>query len=181
MPRRGFLAIGAMFVAIGAVLSVFGRLLGGQAPATAGSGVPIAVPQPSQTVPPVPAGADLGIPGVTPLIIPNADFYQIDTRLGTPHIDAATWSLRIHGMVDREVTLNYQQLLAHAARRALHHDRVRLQRGRRPSRGQCQVDGRQPQLRLAMAGVQAGCDPTGRSFVRPVDGRFSDGPPVRRG
>jgi DMSO/TMAO reductase YedYZ molybdopterin-dependent catalytic subunit len=109
MPRRGFLAIGATFVAVGAVLAVVGRVIGGQEPVP--NTGPIAVPAPGQTVPPVPSGADLGIAGVTPLVVPNDDFYLIDTRLTTPHLDVATWSLRIHGMVDREVTLTYDQLI----------------------------------------------------------------------
>jgi DMSO/TMAO reductase YedYZ molybdopterin-dependent catalytic subunit len=110
MPRRAFLAIGATFVAAGAVLSVIGRFLGSQVPAQATT--PVAVPEPARTLGPVPSGADFGIEGLTPIVIDNDDFYQIDTRLGTPQIDASTWSLRIHGMVDNEVTLTYQQLLA---------------------------------------------------------------------
>jgi DMSO/TMAO reductase YedYZ molybdopterin-dependent catalytic subunit len=111
MPRRSFLAIAGMFIAVGAVLSVIGRFLGGQSPASPGTG-PIAVPQPEQTVAPPPTGADFDVPGITPIVVANDAFYQIDTRLGTPHIDQTTWSLRIHGMVDREVTLTYDQLVA---------------------------------------------------------------------
>ena len=70
------------------------------------------MPQPGQTVPPPPTGADFDVPGITPIVVANDAFYQIDTRLGTPHIDQTTWSLRIHGMVDREVTLTYDQLVA---------------------------------------------------------------------
>jgi len=110
IPRRGFLAIAGTFVAVGAALAVVGRVLGGQEPATAAT--PVSVPRPSQTLPPVPASAELGVPGLTPIVVPNDDFYQIDTRLSTPRLDASTWSLRIHGMVDREVTLTYAQLLA---------------------------------------------------------------------
>jgi DMSO/TMAO reductase YedYZ molybdopterin-dependent catalytic subunit len=110
LPRRGFLVIGATFVAVGAVLSVIGRYLGGAEPAAPAN--PVAVPPPSQTAPPLAPGTDFGIEGVTPIVVPNADFYQIDTRLGAPHIDPATWTLRIFGMVDREVTLTYEQLLA---------------------------------------------------------------------
>ena len=110
MPRRAFLVIAGTFIAVGGVLSVIGRVLGSQVPVQPGP--PVAVPPPQQSVPPLPAGADFGITGLTPIIVPNDDFYQIDTRLGTPELDASTWSLRIHGMVDNEVTLNYAQLLA---------------------------------------------------------------------
>jgi DMSO/TMAO reductase YedYZ molybdopterin-dependent catalytic subunit len=110
MPRRALLAMGATFVAVGAVLSVIGRVLGGEVPEpTTAPGV---LPLAQQTVPPVPQGADLGISGLTPVVVANDDFYLIDTRLGTPRLDASTWSLRVHGMVDREVTLTYDQLVA---------------------------------------------------------------------
>lgn len=46
------------------------------------------------------------------LITPTADFYRIDTALRVPVVDAASWKLRISGMVDRELTFTYDQLLA---------------------------------------------------------------------
>jgi DMSO/TMAO reductase YedYZ molybdopterin-dependent catalytic subunit len=59
----------------------------------------------------VPAGADLRVDGQQPWLTPNRDFYRIDTSLQAPLIDPAEWTLRIHGMVDRELTLTYQDLL----------------------------------------------------------------------
>ena len=59
-----------------------------------------------------PAGADLGVPGVGPFLTPNPDFYRVDTALFVPAIDAETWTLRVHGMVDRELTLDFDELLA---------------------------------------------------------------------
>jgi DMSO/TMAO reductase YedYZ molybdopterin-dependent catalytic subunit len=58
-----------------------------------------------------PAGADLGIDGQGPWLTSNRDFYRIDTALQPPLIDPADWTLRIHGLVDRELTLTYQDLL----------------------------------------------------------------------
>jgi DMSO/TMAO reductase YedYZ molybdopterin-dependent catalytic subunit len=57
------------------------------------------------------AGADLGKSGV-PWATPNNKFYRIDTALTVPQVDPDTWRLRIHGMVDREITLTYDQLRA---------------------------------------------------------------------
>jgi DMSO/TMAO reductase YedYZ molybdopterin-dependent catalytic subunit len=111
MPRRAFLLIGATFVAVGATLSVIGRVLGGSAP-EATAAAPVPVPSPLQTLAPPPAAADLAIAGLTPIVVSNDDFYQIDTRLGTPRIDASTWTLRITGMVDHALTFNYAQLAA---------------------------------------------------------------------
>ena len=58
-----------------------------------------------------PAGTDLVVDGQGPWLTPNRDFYRIDTALSPPLIDPAEWTLRIHGMVDRELTLTYQDLL----------------------------------------------------------------------
>jgi DMSO/TMAO reductase YedYZ molybdopterin-dependent catalytic subunit len=58
-----------------------------------------------------PAGADLEVTGVAPWRTPPNDFYRIDTALTVPLIEPGEWRLRIHGMVDREMTLTYQDLL----------------------------------------------------------------------
>jgi DMSO/TMAO reductase YedYZ molybdopterin-dependent catalytic subunit len=59
----------------------------------------------------VPAGAESGPPGTASWRSANADFYRIDTALVVPAVDARDWRLRIHGMVDKELTLGYQDLL----------------------------------------------------------------------
>jgi DMSO/TMAO reductase YedYZ molybdopterin-dependent catalytic subunit len=58
----------------------------------------------------MPAGAELGLPGLTPIVVPNEDFYRIDTALLVPNVDPDTWRLRLHGLVDREVSLSYAEL-----------------------------------------------------------------------
>jgi DMSO/TMAO reductase YedYZ molybdopterin-dependent catalytic subunit len=101
MDRRGFLALSAAFVAVGAVLAVVGRFIGSQITQAGSSpGVPI----------PVPPGTDLDIDGLAPIVVPNSSFYRIDTRLDVPNVDATTWSLRIHGLVNQEVTLTLADL-----------------------------------------------------------------------
>ncbi|MCW2540578.1 MAG: molybdopterin-binding oxidoreductase [Frankiales bacterium] len=47
-----------------------------------------------------------------PFQTPEASFYRIDTALSVPQLNPKTWKLRIHGMVDRELVLTYDQLLA---------------------------------------------------------------------
>src|SRR3954454_2614086 len=64
---------------------------------------------------PVPsAGPDdaLAVPGITPLVMPNDQFYRIDTALLVPSVDLAGWQLRVHGLVDKEVTLTFDELVA---------------------------------------------------------------------
>jgi DMSO/TMAO reductase YedYZ molybdopterin-dependent catalytic subunit len=60
----------------------------------------------------VPGGADLGVEGVAPFVTPNSDFYRIDTALLVPQVRTEGWTLRVHGMVDRELELTFDELLA---------------------------------------------------------------------
>jgi DMSO/TMAO reductase YedYZ molybdopterin-dependent catalytic subunit len=61
--------------------------------------------------PEVPTSASLGVPGITPWRTQSSDFYLIHTAIVTPTIEPREWSLRIHGMVDREIVLTYEDLL----------------------------------------------------------------------
>lgn len=61
---------------------------------------------------PVPAGADLGITGLHPVVTPAADFYRIDTALSVPLVNADEWKLKVTGLVDREVEISFAELLA---------------------------------------------------------------------
>jgi DMSO/TMAO reductase YedYZ molybdopterin-dependent catalytic subunit len=63
------------------------------------------------TASPAPQGADLDR-GATPWATPNRKFYRIDTALAVPQIDPDSWRLRIHGMVDHEMTLSFADVLA---------------------------------------------------------------------
>ncbi|MFN4002991.1 molybdopterin-dependent oxidoreductase [Microcella sp.] len=59
-----------------------------------------------------PLGAELDVPGITPLVTPNRDFYRIDTALQVPRIDAAQWTLRVTGLVEQEVEIGWDELAA---------------------------------------------------------------------
>jgi len=58
-----------------------------------------------------PAGVDVGLHGVTPWQTSADRFYRIDTALSPPAIAPEDWTVRIHGMVDRELTLTYAELV----------------------------------------------------------------------
>ena len=60
----------------------------------------------------VPEAANVEVTGVEPWRTPNPDFYRIDTALVVPSVDPTEWRLRVHGMVERELTLTYDDLLA---------------------------------------------------------------------
>jgi len=61
---------------------------------------------------PLPLGADLDVRGITPYLTSNDTFYRVDVALQVPQIDAGAWRLKIHGLVDREVELSYDDILA---------------------------------------------------------------------
>ena len=110
--RRSFLLrTGA--VGLGAVAAGFaGRSLLERS-RSAPAGVGVTIPPAADMVPALPAAADLApsVPGLTPIVVPNDRFYRIDTALLTPTVDVAEWTLRIHGLVDRETTLTWDELL----------------------------------------------------------------------
>ncbi|MCQ6458714.1 molybdopterin-dependent oxidoreductase, partial [Vibrio parahaemolyticus] len=60
----------------------------------------------------IPAGASLPVDGISPLVTPNSDFYRIDTALTVPAIDPPAWRLRVTGLVDREIEIDFATLLA---------------------------------------------------------------------
>jgi len=63
------------------------------------------------TSPPVPSGAEVGLSGIESWQTPVNRFYRIDTSFSPPSILPEDWTLRIHGMVDQEITLTYADLL----------------------------------------------------------------------
>ncbi|MGH3473743.1 MAG: molybdopterin-dependent oxidoreductase [Aeromicrobium sp.] len=67
---------------------------------------------------PTPSGVDLNVDGQAPWRTSNRAFYRIDTALSPPLIDPTEWKLRIHGLVDRELTVTYQDLLDRGLRDA---------------------------------------------------------------
>ena len=45
-------------------------------------------------------------------MVPNSEFYRIDTALVVPRPDPTTWRLQVEGMVDRELSLSMDDLHA---------------------------------------------------------------------
>ena len=72
----------------------------------------VVLPAPVTPAPPIPAGAELGISGLDPVLTPAAEFYRIDTALSVPLVNSEQWSLVVTGMVDREVEISFAELLA---------------------------------------------------------------------
>jgi len=71
----------------------------------------IRFPRAAEPVPPLPPGVNLGIKGLSSFITPNSSFYRVDTALILPQVSPQSWQLRIHGMVEREITISFHELL----------------------------------------------------------------------
>ncbi|SEA94427.1 molybdopterin-dependent oxidoreductase [Leifsonia sp. 21MFCrub1.1] len=112
VTRRRFVGSTAATAAGGAVALIAGQVIAGGFRAASATRAAIRLPAPARTAPPVPPGASFDIPGLSPIITPNADFYRIDTALQIPGIQPDDWKLRITGMVEDEVELTFAQLLA---------------------------------------------------------------------
>lgn len=111
--RRGFVIAATAAAVASAGAGVIGRQLNASGAAeAAASRKTVALPAPSSPARPVPAGADLGIRGLSSFTTSNKDFYRVDTALVVPRVDADSWRLRIHGKgVTRPLTVSFQDLL----------------------------------------------------------------------
>jgi DMSO/TMAO reductase YedYZ molybdopterin-dependent catalytic subunit len=109
--RRAFLITGSVAVAAGSASALIGQRLAGPSSAVVRARTTLRIPAPARPAPPLPTGSDLHINGLSPFITPNGSFYRVDTSLILPEVDPASWQLRIHGMVDRELTITFADLL----------------------------------------------------------------------
>ena len=109
--RRRFLGTSVAVVGVAAASGLVGRMLldRGRLNAVPQGGT---IPAPVETAPALPAGVSLDVPELTPIIIPNQNFYRIDTALLVPRPDLSTWRLRVTGMVERPFELTYDELVA---------------------------------------------------------------------
>jgi DMSO/TMAO reductase YedYZ molybdopterin-dependent catalytic subunit len=119
--RRRFLTASGLAVATAAAGALAGRELITRHNVGAARSA-LRFPKPAVPAPPLPPGSNLNIPGLSSFITPDSSFYRVDTALLLPEVDPATWQLRIHGMVQREVVLTFDELL----RRPLVEDYVTL-------------------------------------------------------
>ena len=108
--RRGFLTTLVGTAAVAAVAGAGGLVVGRVRDAASSARRALGLPAPASAAKALPEGVQ--VPEVSTFTTPAADFYRVDISLVTPHIDAATWTLTIDGMVDRPLTLTYDDLLA---------------------------------------------------------------------
>lgn len=120
--RRNFVQ-GAMSIGIGAiVVGWVGRVMKSRFE-VGDERAALQLPEPVNTVAPTVSAADesataatadtmdFRIEDTTPFVVPNENFYRIDTALSVPQVPKDSWSLRVHGMVDRELEIGFADLL----------------------------------------------------------------------
>ncbi|WP_238993433.1 molybdopterin-dependent oxidoreductase [Nocardioides caldifontis] len=106
--RRRFLVQAGVVAAGAAVVGIGSRFLGRRRRVVEEARADLELPVTDGVVP---EGADLEVAGLVPWRVANEDFYRIDTALVVPAVEVDTWRLRVHGMVERELTLTFDDLL----------------------------------------------------------------------
>jgi len=110
LGRRGFFRLAGVAGVSAVIVGVASRVVTAAPSSVDAIRDALKLPAPRRTLT-VPAGAELDVPGLSPLFTPNADFYRVDTALTVPAIDPSTWRLVVDGMVERRVELSFDDLV----------------------------------------------------------------------
>jgi DMSO/TMAO reductase YedYZ molybdopterin-dependent catalytic subunit len=172
--RRRFLVTGTVTGGVAAVAYLGGRYLG-EGTTVARAQASLRIPAAADPAPPLPAGSNLRIPGLSSFITPNGSFYRVDTAIVLPEVPPSSWQLRIHGMVAREITISFDELI----RRPLTADYITLTCVSNPVGGPYVGNalwlGASVASLLREAGVRAGAD---ELLCTSADG-FTSGTPLQ--
>ena len=172
--RRRFLITGTAVAGTAAVAYLGGRYLA-EGTSVSQAQAALRIPAPADPAPPLPAGSDLRIPGLSSFITPNSSFYRVDTAIVLPEVPPSSWRLRVHGMVARELTITFDQLI----RRPLTADYITLTCVSNPVAGPYVGNalwlGTSVASLLRHAGVRAGAD---ELLCTSADG-FTSGTPLQ--
>ncbi|WP_159620801.1 molybdopterin-dependent oxidoreductase [Ruania rhizosphaerae] len=113
--RRRFLSAAAGAGALAMALAAAGSVLARARSSVMGAREHIVLPEPARTpdeaTPALIDASQVELPGMPDYVTANEDFYRIDTALRVPQLDPDQWELRVHGMVDHEVRIDYAELL----------------------------------------------------------------------
>ncbi|WP_425302903.1 molybdopterin-dependent oxidoreductase [Nocardia otitidiscaviarum] len=110
LSRRRFLTGAVAVGAVAAGAAATGRWLGARLRDVVADRARFVLPVARRTAPPIPPEAEVPVPGITPLLTPNDRFYRVDTALQLPALASTDWRLRIHGMTDRTVEFDFDEL-----------------------------------------------------------------------
>ncbi len=106
--RLSLLTLGLL--GAGALTGVVGVVLSRARSSVAGDRDAFALPAVDVPAPPIPPTVQPKGVALPTFVTSNDDFYRIDTALTVPQLSRADWQLKIHGMVDREVTYRFEDL-----------------------------------------------------------------------
>ncbi|UGT44949.1 molybdopterin-dependent oxidoreductase [Nocardia yamanashiensis] len=106
--RRGFLMLAAGAGVAVAAATTAGRLLATRLHDVAADRARFFLPRAAAA--PVVSGVELPVDGITPFRTASREFYRVDTALNLPAVLSSEWTLRIHGMTDRTVELDFDRL-----------------------------------------------------------------------
>ena len=109
-PGRRLSLVTLGFAGLGLLGGVGGAVLSRRLSSVSGDRNSFALPTVKSPAPPIPADVQPAGVQLPSFITSNADFYRIDTSLSVPQLSRADWRLRIHGMVDREITYTFEDL-----------------------------------------------------------------------
>jgi DMSO/TMAO reductase YedYZ molybdopterin-dependent catalytic subunit len=113
ISRRTVLRVASTAVGVGALASAAGGALVARDVQGSRADVSIRLARATyaQRADPLPSAAAFPRLGTPTFLTANSDFYRIDTALRIPTLAAAEWMLRVHGMVARELTLSFADLI----------------------------------------------------------------------
>jgi DMSO/TMAO reductase YedYZ molybdopterin-dependent catalytic subunit len=94
---------------LGLILTGGGRLLAAAGRAAASGRESVAIDNPSTSA--LAARTSFDVEGLTPLVVPNEDFYRIDTAISIPRVEVDTWKLSLSGLVDNPYEVTFDELM----------------------------------------------------------------------
>lgn len=107
--RRRSLLTGVALGA-GALSGVLGVVVNRRLKSVSGDRESFALPRVASPAPAIPPDVEPRAAGLPSFITDNGDFYRIDTALSVPQLSRTDWKLRIHGMVEEEITYTFDDL-----------------------------------------------------------------------
>ena len=109
--RREFIETAAV-LAVGSAAVGFGaNLISDRRYNVSAARAAVRIPKPTYPAPPLPAGVHPNVAGLSSFFTDSDDFYRVDTDLVLPEVNPDSWTLRIHGMVDRPTEISFGELL----------------------------------------------------------------------
>ena len=112
VERRRFLVLALAAGLSAAAVGTGARMMSAASNAVTAVRKTIRLPSAEVAAPELAATSTLDVAGISPFVTPTAGFYRIDTALQVPAVDPTTWKLRITGLVEEELEIGFDELLA---------------------------------------------------------------------